>query len=965
MPRDSIRITGARQHNLKDLTLEIPRDRLVVITGVSGSGKSSLAFDTLYAEGQRRYVESLSAYARQFLDRLEKPDVDFIEGLSPAIAIEQRSSGPNPRSTVATATEIYDYLRVLYASAGQPHDPETGAAVTRRTVPSIAAEIAALPPGTKLMLLAPLVVDGSGGFRHLFERLQKQGFVRVRIDGEIRELEDEGRMNNLDRDAPHTIEAVIDRLVVREGLASRLHDSLNTALKLSRTEILILVQPPGTDGWDELRFTTSFANPETGFRMPDLHPRLFSFNSHQGACPTCHGLGSVMVCDPDLFVPDPARSIAGGAVRTWWSQNKKLRAVQDRGIAALLAHFELDPQTPFRQLPDAFRHALFHGTGQTPVRTALKAGSKSRVLNKPFEGLAVQAQRLHDTSDSEITRRNVRRFLAPRPCPDCSGQRLKPEILAVTLASTTGPDLGIHQFVALPVEDARAWLGALAITPQQKTVCSEVVAEIFSRLGFLEKVGLGYLTLDRESATLSGGEAQRIRLASQIGSGLTGVLYVLDEPSIGLHQHDNARLIETLTALRDLGNSVIVVEHDEETIRAADHLLDLGPGAGPHGGEIMAQGTPAEVAATPASPTGRYLSGELSIPVPKHRTKPAPAGVFAADGSGAPGWLTVHGAAENNLQNIDAAFPVGCLTCVTGASGSGKSTLVDAILMRALSRFFYRSKASPCKHRAITGLGHFDKAIVIDQSPIGRSPRSNPATYVGAFDPVRKLFAGLPAARIRGYTPGHFSFNVEGGRCETCKGDGALKIDMHFLSDVYVTCEACDGQRFNTETLEITYKGKNIAEILGLTIEEGARFFARVPTIAEKLRMLCEVGLGYLHLGQAATTLSGGEAQRVKLAAELAKRATGQTLYLLDEPTTGLHFADIDTLLAVLYRLRDAGNTLIVIEHNLDVIKCADHVVDLGPGGGNRGGRIVAQGTPESVAATPDSLTGLYLAKLL
>jgi excinuclease ABC subunit A len=964
MPGDSIRITGARQHNLKNVSLAIPRHRLVVITGVSGSGKSSLAFDTLYAEGQRRYVESLSAYARQFLDRLEKPDVDRIDGLSPAIAIEQRTSAPNPRSTVATSTEVYDYLRVLYAAAGQPHDPATGEPVSRRTTPDIAAEIAALPEGTKAVLLAPVPGAPDGDQRHLLDRLRKLGFVRARIDGEIREL---GEHEPLDPPRGHRIEAVVDRVVVKPGVAARLADSLATALRLGEGDIAFLLQEPGQDGWEERPFTTAFANPRTGFRMPELNPALFSFNGHHGACPGCHGLGSVLRCDPTLLVPDPSLSLEAGAVKSWWSRNKKLLAVQQRQVSGLAAHFRADAKAPFAKLPAAFREALFFGSGGAPVKAGYQVGATTKVLAKPFEGLCVQAERLHETSSSEITRRNVRRFLTPQVCDECSGLRLRPEALAVTLTGAGGRQLGIQQLCRLPVREASAWFGGLILTEHQEPVCRDVVREVSRRLAFLAEVGLAYLTLDRESATLSGGEAQRIRLASQIGGGLSGVLYVLDEPSVGLHQADNARLVETLRSLRDLGNSVVVVEHDEETIRAADHVIDMGPGAGPRGGEVVSQGTPDEVAADPASPTGRYLSGRYAIAVPKSRV-PAPPQAPARPGApGAldSGWLTVHGATENNLQGIDVAFPAGCLTCVTGASGSGKSTLVEDVLQRALFRHFYRAKDAPGRHQGISGLEQFDKAVIVDQSPIGRSPRSNPATYVGVFGPVREIFAALPAAKVRGYVPGHFSFNVPGGRCETCRGDGQIKIDMHFLSDVYVTCEACSGKRYNPETLEVTFKGLSIADVLALTVEEAARFFDKVPSLREKLRLLCEVGLGYLELGQPGTTLSGGEAQRVKLAAELAKRATGRTIYLLDEPTTGLHFSDIETLLAVLYRLRDAGNTLVVVEHNLDVIKCADWVIDLGPGGGPEGGRVVAEGPPERVAREPASLTGQFLRRYL
>ncbi|MGI9239862.1 MAG: excinuclease ABC subunit UvrA, partial [Verrucomicrobiales bacterium] len=914
---------------------------------------SSLAFNTLYAEGQRRYVESLSAYARQFLDQLEKPDVDFIEGLSPAIAIEQRSSAPNPRSTIATTTEIYDYLRILYAAAGQPHDPATGERIHRTGKSEIVAEIAALPERTKVILLAPIARDEVGDLRPIFERLKRQGFVRVRVDGEILELDDELKV---DRKEKHSVEAVIDHLVIRDGIRTRLMDSVETALRWSSEEIEILVGEED-GGWRPKRFTTAFANPATGFKMPELTPKHFSFNSHSGACPRCHGLGTELIGDPSLLVPDDSKSIADGAVKSWWARNKKLKVIHDRAVSAVAGHFKVPLDVPFSQLPEPFKQALFYGTGDVPIRS----GTATRKTIKPYEGLLVQAQRLHEESESETTRRNVRRYMNAKPCPKCAGKRLRPEILGVTITSETG-ELGIHEMTALPIEEAASWIAKIELNDQQTKVTGEVVNEIRKRLSFLNQVGLGYLSLDRQSGTLSGGEAQRIRLATQIGSGLAGVLYVLDEPSIGLHQFDNQQLIGTLESLRDLGNSVIVVEHDEETIRAADHVIDIGPGAGPRGGEIMAEGTPDEVAANPRSPTGKFLSGEHVIAVPKRRVSPPPQPASDVLDSG---WLSLIGATENNLQNVDAHFPVGCFTCVTGKSGSGKSTLVDDILRRSLFRTFYQSKDSPGEHSHIEGLKQFDKAIVIDQSPIGRSPRSNPATYVGVFTLIRDLFAQLPTSKVRGYTPGRFSFNVAGGRCETCQGDGLIKIDMHFLSDVYVTCETCGGKRYNRDTLEITLKGKNIAEVLDQSIDEACQFFARIPKIYAKLHALSQVGLGYLKLGQSATTLSGGEAQRIKLAGELGKRATGRTLYLLDEPTTGLHFSDIETLLGVFMRLRDSGNTLIVIEHNLDVIKCADWVIDLGPGGGTAGGKIVAEGPPEAIADNPESLTGQFLARVL
>ncbi|MGK0189852.1 MAG: excinuclease ABC subunit A [Verrucomicrobiales bacterium] len=961
MPADTIKITGARQHNLKNISVEIPRNQLVVVTGMSGSGKSSLAFNTLYAEGQRRYVESLSAYARQFLDQLEKPDVDFIEGLSPAIAIEQRTSSPNPRSTIATATEIYDYLRILYSACGQPHDPATGEAIHRKTVPDIISEIEAMPEGTRLILLAPLPKSETRHPKKLFERLAKQGLVRVRVSGEIYDLEDD---IPIEKGATPKIEAVIDRLVVREGLSARLMDSIQTALRWSQNDVWFLVEEHGN--WELHTYTTAFANPETGFRMPELTPRHFSFNSHHGACTRCQGLGSELFCDPDLLVPDRTQTLTDGAVKSWWARNPKLKALHDAQLQALIAHFEIDQTVAFEKLPHEFERALFYGTGTEAIKSGWKTSAKTKSVSKPFEGLCVQASRLYETSESESTRKNLMRFMNPRPCGACEGKRLKPEILAVTLPGDGGRPLSIDDFTKLTIENAAAWLRSLKLTKQQKEICSEVVNEIRKRVSFLVDVGLGYLTLSRENGSLSGGESQRIRLATQIGSGLAGVLYVLDEPSIGLHQKDNARLIETLKRLRDLGNSVVVVEHDEETIRASDYVIDLGPGPGPRGGEIIALGTPEEISANPKSLTGRYMSGALTIPVPKHRIQPPPPG-------GAPdsanildtGWLTVHGAAENNLREIDAAFPIGCLTCVTGVSGSGKSTLVDDILRRTLCRNLYRSKETPGKHRSISGQYQIDKVIVIDQSAIGRSPRSNPATYTGAFTAIRELFSQLPTSKLRGFTPGTFSFNTKGGRCESCQGDGLIKIDMHFLSDVYVHCEACSGRRYNQDTLDIHFKGKNIAEVLDMSLDEAVAFFRRVPGIHDKIKTLCDVGLGYLKLGQSATTLSGGEAQRIKLSAELAKKATGRTLYILDEPTTGLHFADIETLLRVLMRLRDAGNTLIVIEHNLDVIKCADWILDLGPGGGAHGGNLVVEGAPEVIANCSESATGSYLRNYL
>jgi excinuclease ABC subunit A len=980
MPAQVIKISGARQHNLKNLHVEIPREKLVVITGLSGSGKSSLAFDTLYAEGQRRYVESLSAYARQFLDRMEKPDVDFIEGLSPAIAIEQRSAGANPRSTIATATEIYDYLRVLFSAAGQPHDPATGRPVFRQTPQQIVDQILAYGPETKIIVLAPLVQNQAGEFRDVIEKAKREGFVRVRIDGEIVELGGPEPVR-LKKNVRHTIEAVVDRLVVRDGIRVRLTDSVETALKWGGNKIVVLRQGKTLNGpsrtgiqrstsnaqseeWEEVRYSTNYGDAESGFTLGELTPKHFSFNSHLGACPACHGLGTELLLDPELMISDPSKTLAEGAITPWRRGTKRMQAYYRHLQGALVKHFKIDEDVPFGELPEDFKEALCFGTGDEPIEMSFSSNGEKKRAARPFEGLIPQMQRLYEETQSEFTRNRIRAFMRRVPCKVCGGARLKPEILAVTLKDRQGRELNIHQFSEQTIDAAAQYIDNLDLTAQQRTIVGEVVREIQSRLKFLIEVGLAYLTLNRESGTLSGGEAQRIRLATQIGSGLAGVLYVLDEPSIGLHQRDNARLLGTLRQLRDLGNSVIVVEHDEETIRAADHIVDLGPGAGPRGGEIVAQGTIEELLRAKNSLTADYLSGRVRIRIPKQRVKPPPRirATTAQDGSG---WLSVIGASENNLKNIDVAFPLGCLTCVTGVSGSGKSTLVDDILRRALFRRFYNSKEKPGTHRAIRGIEQIDKAIVIDQSAIGRTPRSNPVTYTGAFAPIRELFAQLPAARVRGYDAGRFSFNVKGGRCENCEGGGLIKIEMHFLPDVYVECEVCHGQRYNRETLEITYKGKNIADVLNMTVDEAVRFFRHVPGVSEKLTALLDVGLGYLRLGQAGTTLSGGEAQRVKLATELAKKATGRTFYILDEPTTGLHFADIEKLLQVLMKLRDAGNTLVVIEHNLEMIKCADWIVDLGPGGGVNGGEVVTAGPPEEIVDVARSQTAQYLRPLL
>ena len=959
MPAEFIKIVGARQHNLKNLTIEIPREKLVVVTGLSGSGKSSLAFDTLYAEGQRKYVESLSAYARQFLDQLQKPEVDFIEGLSPAIAIEQRGSAANPRSTIATTTEIYDYLRLLYSSAGQPHDPATGRPIYKLTAQQIADQIEAYPQESKIIILAPFVRAQTGEFRDVFERIKREGFVRARIDGQIVEVGSEPI--KLDKAKAHSIEIVVDRLVIREGVRARLADSIDTALKWGGSRLLVLRQTQEEAGkWEEMKYSTDFCNPETEFTMAQLTPKHFSFNSHLGACPACHGLGTESYFDCDLMISDPEKSLKEGAIAPWQRTGKRMQHFYAGILRALAGRYKAAMDAPYATLPAAFKEGLCRGTGTEQVEIVWGEGAKATKAERPFEGLVAQMQRLYEETESELTRNRLRQYMSRRECSVCHGARLRPEILAVTIRGRLSRDgeepvereLNIRHLCALTVADARVFVENLVLTGQQQVIVAEVTREILARLRFLVEVGLGYLNLDRESGTLSGGEAQRIRLATQIGSGLAGVLYVLDEPSIGLHQRDNDRLITTLRRLRDLGNSVIVVEHDEETIRAADFVLDLGPGAGVRGGEIIAQGSVEQLLANPASLTAQYLSGSLRIPVPKRRVVPSQ-------------WLTVCGATENNLAGLDASFPLGCFTCVTGVSGSGKSTLVDDILRRALFRHFYRAKDRPGAYKAIRGMEFVDKAIVIDQSPIGRTPRSNPVTYTGAFGPIRQLFANLPASRVRGYESGRFSFNVKGGRCEHCQGEGMIRIEMHFLADVFVECEVCHGRRYNRETLEITYKGRNIADILDMTVDEAERFFRNVPTVSDRLLALDHVGLGYVRLGQSGSTLSGGEAQRVKLAAELAKKATGRTVYILDEPTTGLHFADIHKLLEVLMKLRDAGNTLIIIEHNLEVIKCADWIIDLGPDGGRYGGKIVAEGTPEHLAGVEGSYTGRYLRRHL
>ncbi len=965
-----IRVRGARTHNLKNIDLDIPRHQLVVITGLSGSGKSSLAFDTLYAEGQRRYVESLSAYARQFLQLMDKPDVDVIEGLSPAISIEQKATSHNPRSTVGTVTEIHDYLRLLFARAGTPFCPVHGLALQAQSVSQMVDATLALPAGTRLMVLAPVVRDRKGEFAELFESMQSQGYVRFRVDGQTVEAADVPKLKKAEK---HDIDVVIDRVRVQPGLEQRLAESFEAALRIAEGRALAVEMdghadvdamplpaagaPDSHPPAHEHLFSSKFACPVCDYSLSELEPRLFSFNSPVGACPTCDGLGQTVVFDADRVVAFPTLSLASGAVKGWDRRNAYTFSL----LETVARHYGFDIDLPFEELPASARELLLRGSGSEEIEFTYEAegarGKQRQVKRRhPFEGILPNLERRFRESDSAAVREDLMRYQSPKPCPDCHGARLRAEARNVFLVDAqTGEREPIFRIEHFTLRESLVWFERLSLAGAKAEIADKVVREICSRLKFLNDVGLNYLSLDRSADTLSGGEAQRIRLASQIGSGLTGVMYVLDEPSIGLHQRDNERLIATLRRLRDLGNSVLVVEHDEEAIRAADHVIDMGPGAGVHGGRIMAQGTPAEVAAAPESLTGRYLSHALRIAVPARHPPPQ------AD----EGWLRVSGARGNNLKSIDVALPVGLLTCVTGVSGSGKSTLVNDTLYAAVAKHLYNSHAEPEPHDAIVGLDAFDKVISVDQSPIGRTPRSNPATYTGLFTPIRELFAEVPVARERGYGPGRFSFNVAGGRCEACQGDGVLKVEMHFLPDVYVPCDVCHGKRYNRETLEVLYKGKNITEVLGLTVEDAHGYFNAVPNIARKLQTLLDVGLGYIRLGQSATTLSGGEAQRVKLALELSKRDTGRTLYILDEPTTGLHFADIDLLLRVLHQLRDAGNTIVVIEHNLDVIKTADWIIDMGPEGGAGGGTVLVAGTPEDVAADPASFTGRYLNPLL
>jgi excinuclease ABC subunit A len=958
--RRVISVRGAREHNLKNVDVDLPRDSLIVMTGLSGSGKSSLAFDTIYAEGQRRYVESLSAYARQFLEMMQKPDVDQIEGLSPAISIEQKTTSRNPRSTVGTVTEIYDYLRLLFARIGVPYSPATGLPIESQTVSQMVDRILALEEGTRLYLLAPIVRGRKGEYRKELAELMKKGFQRVKIDGQFFEIPDAPA---LDKKLKHDIDVVVDRIVVRDDIGGRLADSLETALGLADglaiAEFADKPLPPAADDavlqnrnetHERMLFSEKFACPVSGFTLPEVEPRLFSFNNPFGACPTCDGLGTTLAFEPDLVVPDQSLTLREGAVLPW-AKTGSTSPYYAQTLEALARHYGATMGTPWNELPDDLRNAILFGSGREKIEFVYDDGVRSYRTNKTFEGVIGNIERRWRETESEWVREELSRFQSDRPCPACSGYRLKPEALCVKIS---GRHIG--EIAQLSIKDARSWFETLpgALTDKQTEIAVRILKEIRERLKFLNDVGLDYLSLSRNSGTLSGGESQRIRLASQIGSGLTGVLYVLDEPSIGLHQRDNARLLETLKHLRDLGNTVIVVEHDEDAVLTADHVVDIGPGAGVHGGEIVSQGTPEHILADPNSLTGQYLSGTRAIEVPSQR-RPSLKGRR----------LKVVGARGNNLKNVTAEVPLGTFTCVTGVSGGGKSTFLIDTLYKAAARRLNGSRETPAPHDHIEGLEHLDKVIDIDQSPIGRTPRSNPATYTGAFTPIREWFAGLPEAKARGYQPGRFSFNVKGGRCEACQGDGVIKIEMHFLPDVYVTCDVCKGKRYNRETLEVEFKGKSIADVLDMTVEEGARFFQAVPAVRDKLETLARVGLGYVKVGQQATTLSGGEAQRVKLAKELSKRATGRTLYILDEPTTGLHFHDVAKLLEVLHELVEQGNSVLVIEHNLEVIKTADWILDLGPEGGDGGGTLVAAGPPEVIAEVEGSYTGRFLKEVL
>jgi excinuclease ABC subunit A len=938
MAADELVVHGAREHNLKDITVRLPRNRLICITGLSGSGKSSLAFDTIYAEGQRRYVESLSAYARQFLQMMEKPDVDHIDGLSPAISIDQKTTSRNPRSTVGTVTEIYDYLRLLYARVGRPHCPICGRPISGQSIDAIVDQVLRLPEGTKFTVNGPVIRDRKGEFKDVFEELRQEGFTRVKVDGEEHLLED--GIPTLDKKFKHTIEVVVDRLVMRADLRTRLSQSIEAAAGLAEGLVVIDVI-----GGEPLLFSENFACPEHGVSLPELQPRIFSFNSPHGACPRCTGLGSQQEIDPDLLVPDPSLSINDGALVPWTIGNSSF---YESVIQAVAERYEIDLDKPWRDLTEEEQNYFLYGTNgdKVYVQYRNRMGRRRQYMLK-WDGLVPSLERRYKETDSSQQRERIEEYMSFRPCPVCKGARLKPEVLAVTVGGKS-----IHEFTRMSVQHALAFIDDLGLTETELLIGERIVKEIRERLTFLNDVGVGYLDLDRAAATLSGGEAQRLRLATQIGSQLVGVLYILDEPSIGLHQRDNDRLIGTLERLRDLGNTVLVVEHDEQMMRSSDWLVDMGPGAGLHGGEVVAEGTAAKVARNPKSVTGRFLSGKRTIAIPERRTDDR-------------GHFTVRGASEHNLKNIDVELPLGKFVCVTGVSGSGKSTLVNEIVYKALANRLNRQRIKPGAHADVEGIDAFDKVIEIDQKPIGRTPRSNPATYTDLFTHIRELYSLTPEAKVRGYKPGRFSFNVRGGRCETCKGDGQIKIEMHFLPDVYVPCETCKGARYNRETLEVRFKGRSIADVLEMSVEEALQFFAKIPKIRRRLQTLHDVGLDYIKLGQPATTLSGGEAQRVKLAAELCKVATGKTLYILDEPTTGLHFADIEKLLEVLQRLVDSGNTMLVIEHNLDVIKQADWIVDLGPEGGEAGGEIVAEGTPEDIARTEGSFTGQFLRQLL
>ena len=939
-PREYIKIRGANEHNLKNIDVDIPRNELVVLTGMSGSGKSSLAFDTIYAEGQRRYMESLSSYARMFLGQMEKPNVERIDGLSPAISIDQKSTNRNPRSTVGTVTEIYDYFRLLYARIGIPHCPNCGRVISRQTVDQMVDQIMALPQGTKLQLLAPVVRGRKGQHEKVLDRAKRSGYVRVRIDGSLYELTEE---ISLDKNIKHNIDIIVDRLVVKEGIERRLADSIENVLELADGLLMVDV----IDG-EPMTFSQSFSCPDCGIGISEIEPRSFSFNNPFGACPECFGLGYKMEFDVDLMIPDKSLSINQGAIAvTGWQSCTDKKSFTNAVLQALCAEYHFDLDTPFEEYPEKIKHILIHGTDGKEVDVHYVGQRGRGIYPVAFEGLIKNVERKYKETFSDTMKQEYETYMRITPCKVCKGMRLKKEALAVTVC-----DKNIYEITSMPIRNLHEFLGGLQLTSQQELIGRQILKEIRARVGFLVDVGLEYLSLSRATGTLSGGEAQRIRLATQIGSGLVGVCYILDEPSIGLHQRDNDKLLNTLKNLRDLGNTLIVVEHDEDTMLAADYIVDIGPGAGSHGGEVIACGTAEEIMKVPESVTGKYLSGEWKIPVPKERRKPT-------------GYIKVLGAQENNLKNIDVEFPLGVMTCVTGVSGSGKSSLVNEILYKHLARDLNRARCIPGKHKGIQGIEQLDKVIDIDQSPIGRTPRSNPATYTGVFDQIRDLFASTADAKAKGYGKGRFSFNVKGGRCEACGGDGIIKIEMHFLPDVYVPCEVCGGKRYNRETLDVKYKGKSIFDVLDMTVEEALPFFENIPSIRNKIQTLYDVGLSYVKLGQPSTTLAGGETQRIKLATELARRSTGKTIYILDEPTTGLHFADVHKLVEILHRLADGGNTVVVIEHNLDVIKTADYIIDIGPEGGDRGGTVIARGTPEEVAKNPRSYTGVYIQKML